>query len=107
MRSLAGCSACDIYARGPTAHAPTERPSASSAPCSAAGPTARSTPAPPNEPEPSPAGSTSTITSDHTAPSATNHQSGGWRHSAGTTYLGLTASPEDALRYLWEAVETA
>ena len=29
---------------------------------------------------------------DPTAPSATNHRYGGWRHSGGTTFLGPTAS---------------
>ena len=60
-------------APGPTGPAPTGRPNASSAPCSAAGPTAPSTAAHRNEQPPCPAGSTTTIAADHTAASATNH----------------------------------
>jgi hypothetical protein len=54
---------------------PTAKPNDSSAPCSAAGPTARSTAQAPNAPPRSPGGSTSTIAADHTAPSATSHPS--------------------------------
>jgi len=56
----------------PTAPAPTESRNASSAPCSAAGPTARSTATPKNAQPPSTAGSGPTITNDHTVPSATS-----------------------------------
>jgi transposase len=58
-----------------TAPKPTAKPSASSAPCSPAGPTEPSTATAPNAPTPSPAGSTSTIADDHTAPSATSRPS--------------------------------
>ena len=50
--SPAARSASAISARGPTARAPTARPSVSSAPCSAAGPTARSTAQAANAPRP-------------------------------------------------------
>jgi hypothetical protein len=49
---------------------PTGKPSASSAPCSAAGPTPRSTATATSDAARSPAGSTSTIDDDHTAASA-------------------------------------
>ena len=58
---------------------------ASSAPCSQAGPTPPSTPTHTNANTPSPAGSTSTITNDHTAPSVANHRYNGWRRSDKTT----------------------
>ena len=56
-RSPAARSASATSAPGPTGPAPTARPSASSAPCSAAGPTAPSTAPAANAPPPSPAGS--------------------------------------------------
>jgi hypothetical protein len=59
----------------PTDPRPTARPSDSSAPCSAAGPTARSTATATSATPRSPAGSTSTIAADHTAPSATSRPS--------------------------------
>ena len=59
-------------APGPTDHAPTAKPNASSAHSSTAGPTPASTTAQPNEQQHSQPGSTSTITADHTAASATN-----------------------------------
>jgi hypothetical protein len=62
-------------APGPTGRKPTARPSASSKPSSPAGPTARSTAAAANATPRWPAGSTSTIADDHTAPSATSHPS--------------------------------
>jgi transposase len=58
-----------------TGHAQTARQNASSAPCSAAGHTARPTAHPPNAPAPSTAGSTTTIAYDHTAASANSHPS--------------------------------
>ena len=54
-------------APAPTGPRPTEKPSDSSAPCSPAGPTARPTAPQPNAPPRHPAGSTSTIATDHTA----------------------------------------
>ena len=60
-------------APGPTRPEPTGKRNASSAPCSAAGPTAPSTAAQTNYAERSPARSTTTIADDHTAASATNH----------------------------------
>ena len=90
-RSPAKRSGSSTSAPAPTGPAPTGKPNASSAPCSAAGPTAPSTAAPTNAAEHSPAGSTSTITDDHTAPSATNHHYNGWKPSPGTTCLGLTS----------------
>jgi transposase len=75
----------------PTGRAPTGRPNASSARCSAAGPTARPTEPPTNAAPPCPAGSTSTIAADHTAASATNRHYSGWKPSRGTTLLGPTA----------------
>jgi transposase len=73
----------------PTGRARTERPSASSARCSVAGPTERSTAARTSGAWGYPAGSSSTIGADHTAPSAANRPSGASRRS-GTTWLGLT-----------------
>jgi transposase len=61
--------------RGLIAPKPTGRQSASSARCSAAGPTARSTATAPSATLPSSAGSTSTIADDHIAPSTTSHPS--------------------------------
>ena len=55
----------------PTGRAPTAKRKGSSAPCSAAGPTAPSMARRPNAPPPYPAGSTSITPADHTAPSAT------------------------------------
>ena len=66
------------------------KPNASSARCSEAAPTAPSTAAPRNAAAHSPAGSTTTIADDHTAPSATNHPHSGWKRSEGTTLLGPT-----------------
>jgi transposase len=57
----------------PTAPRPTGRQSASSAPCSAAGPTERSTATAQSAPQPYPAGSSDTTGDDHTAPSTTSH----------------------------------
>ena len=54
----------------PDAPRPTARPSASSARCSAAGPTARSTPQAQNAPQPLTAGSGATTITDDTQPSA-------------------------------------
>jgi hypothetical protein len=73
-------TASATYAPGRADHAPTGKPSDSSAPCSTAGPTAPSTPPAPNELAASPAGSTSTITNDHTPASATNHPDDASRH---------------------------
>ena len=73
--SPAAHSASATCAPSPTDRAPTARPSASSAPCSAAGPTAPSTAPAENAPPPWPAGSGPTTTADHTAPSATSRPS--------------------------------
>ena len=73
-RSRAAHSASATSAPGPTDPRPTAKPNDSSAPCSAAGPTARSTATATNATPPSPAGWTSTIAADHTAPSATSHR---------------------------------
>ena len=63
------------YAPAPTDPRPTARPSASSAPCSAAGPTARSTATAPNAPQPLTAGSGTTTITANTQPSATSRPS--------------------------------
>src|SRR5262249_38338307 len=55
----------------PTGHKPTEKPNASSAPSSQAGPTARSTAQAQNAPKRLTAGSGTTTIADHTQPSAT------------------------------------
>jgi len=89
MRSPAGHSASDICALVPAVRRPMARPSVSSARCSTAGPTDASMAPARNAPPRSPPGSTSTITADHTAPSAATRPSAG---SAGTTSSGLTAS---------------
>jgi hypothetical protein len=73
-RLRAELSGSGTSAHAPTDPRPTARPSASSAPCSAAGPTARSTATAASETPLSPAGSTSTITADHTARSTANPQ---------------------------------
>jgi transposase len=73
--SPAARSASATCAPGRTGRRPTARQSVSSAPCWAAGPTARSTPQAPNATPLWPAGSTSTIADDHTAPSATSRPS--------------------------------
>ena len=52
----ASSASAGTSSRAPTAHAPTAKPSASSRRSPTAGPTARSTPAPKNAAEPSPAG---------------------------------------------------
>ena len=70
--SPAARSASATCAPGPTGRAPTARPSASSAPCSPAGPTARSTAQAENAPQPLTAGSGPTTIAAHTAPSATS-----------------------------------
>ena len=70
----------------PSAPRQTAKPNASSAPCSPAGPTARSTAQATNAPEPLTAGSGTTTIDDDTQPSATNPR------SAEPTCLGLTAS---------------
>jgi integrase-like protein len=54
---------------------PTAKPNASSAPCSPAGPTARSTPPAENAPQPLTAGSLPTTIAADTQPSAANHPS--------------------------------
>jgi hypothetical protein len=90
LPSPAKRSRSSICAPSPTALAPTARRNGSSAPCSAAGPTAPSTAAATNAARHYPAGSSSTIDDDHTAPSATNRRYSGWRRSGGTTWLGLT-----------------
>ena len=72
-RSPAAPSGSATYARGPTVRRPTAKPSASSARCSPAGPTGRSTAQATSATPPWPAGWTSTIAADHTAPSATSH----------------------------------
>jgi transposase len=69
-----GSSTC---APAPTAHKPTARPSASSAPCSTAGPTARSTRQAENEPTPLTAGYGTTTIAAHTKPSADTRRSTG------------------------------
>ncbi len=61
-----------LDAHAPTAPRPTGRQRDSSGPCSAAGHTARSTATATSAPQPYAAGSTSTITEDPTAPSATS-----------------------------------
>src|SRR5439155_4443007 len=66
------------------------RRSASSAPCSAAGPTLPSTAPATNAAAPSPAGSTSTIDDDHTAASAAKPRSSAYTRSTGTTSSGPT-----------------
>jgi hypothetical protein len=71
----------------------TARPNASSAPCSAVGPTARSIATRVNAAPHSPAGSTFTITADRTAPSATSRRYSGWRRSPGTTCWELQLAP--------------
>jgi hypothetical protein len=71
-RSPAARSRSSTPAPSPTGTGRTARRSASSARCSPAGPTARSTATRPSGPTPCPAGSTSTTTDDHTAPSATS-----------------------------------
>jgi transposase len=69
-RSLAGCSAFATCAPGPADHRPTASPSASSARCSAAGPTGRSIAARRSAQPPLTAGFGATTIADHTAPSA-------------------------------------
>lgn len=73
-RSHAARSGAAICAPAPTDPRPTAKPSGSSGLCSEAGPTAPSTEQATNATPPSPAGATSTIAADHTAPSATNHR---------------------------------
>ena len=68
-------SASDTCAPAPTGRAPTAKPSASSAPCSPAGPTARSTAQAANAPQPLTAGCGPTTIAAHTAPSATSPRS--------------------------------
>ena len=79
------CKALGIkhLAPAPTGRAPTAKPSASSAPCSAAGPTAPSTATATNAAARSPAGSTSTIDDDHTAASAAKPRSSAGCDEAG------------------------
>ena len=76
-RSPAAPSGCATCAPGPTAHRPTARPSASSAPCWEAGPTARSTAPTQNASEPLTDGSGTTTIAGDTAPSATSRPSHG------------------------------
>ena len=74
-RSPAASSASGISARGRFARRPTARPNASSAPCSKAGPTARSTDQATNAPAPLTAGSgTTTITANTSHRPATTHR---------------------------------
>jgi hypothetical protein len=75
MRSPAADWAFGTYAPAPTGPRPTERQNASSAPCSPAGPTARSTAPTENAPQPLTAGSGPTTIAAHTQPSAANHPS--------------------------------
>src|ERR687898_2127055 len=74
-RSPAARSASATCAPAPTDPRPTARQSASSAPCSAAGPTAPSTAPAPNARQPLTAGSGTTTITDDTQPSATSPQS--------------------------------
>jgi len=74
-RSPAAPSASATYAPVPVARRPTAKPSASSAPCSAAGPTARSTTQAPTAPPPLTDGSGTTTIADDTKPSADRHPS--------------------------------
>ena len=69
-RSPVARSACATCARAPTARRPTARPSASSARCSASGPTERSTARAQSAPRPSTAGCGATTSGASTAPSA-------------------------------------
>jgi len=74
--SRAGRWASATCAPGPAAHRPTARPSASSARCSTAGPTAaRSTPQAQNAPKPLTAGSGTTTIAADTKPSGEQHPS--------------------------------
>ena len=73
-RSPAAGSASSITAPAPTAHKPTAKPNASSAPCSTAGRTAPSTAHAANAPTPLTAGSGTTTIDADTQPSATNHR---------------------------------
>src|SRR6266508_5908160 len=86
----AGRLGSSTRASAPTGRARTGRPSVSSAPCSAAGPTERSTATQPSARALSTAGSSSTIDADHTAASTANRPSSAYEHS-GTTWLGLTS----------------
>ena len=83
-RSPAADSASATSAPAPTGHRQTAKPSASSAPCSTAGPTAPSTAQATNAPTPLTAGSGTTTIDDDTQPSATNPR------SAEPTCLGPT-----------------
>ena len=74
-RSPAAPSRSATSAPAPTDPRPTAKPNDSSAPSSAAGPTARSTAQAPNAMLPSPAGLAGTTPDDPTAPSATSHPS--------------------------------
>ena len=74
-RSPAAPSASGTCAPAPTAPRPTAKQNASSAPCSAAGPTARSTAQAANAPQPLTAGSGTTTITDDTQPSADKHPS--------------------------------
>ena len=78
-RSTAHALACreSTFAPGATGPRPTARPSASSARCSASGPTPRSTAAQPRGPRPSRGGSSATTSSEDTAPSVTGRPSSG------------------------------
>ena len=71
-RSPAGCSGCATCAPGPTGRARMGKRSDSSARCSAAGPTARSTAPAPNAPPPLTAGYGPTTIAAHTDPCATS-----------------------------------
>ena len=74
-RSPAARWASATSAPAPAARRPTAKPNASSAPCSAAGPTARSTAPAQNAPQPLTAGSTTTTIAADTQPSADQHPS--------------------------------
>ena len=74
-RSPAAHSASATYAHGHADHRQTAKQSASSAPCSTAGPTAPSTAQATNAPEHLTAGSATTTINDDTQPSATNPRS--------------------------------
>ena len=91
--SPAGRCESSICAPGPTGPAPTARPSASSAHCSAAGPTAPSTR---NSAQRDAALSGwldfYNRRRPHGSLDGTNRHDSGWRRSDGTTCLGLTAS---------------
>jgi len=89
LQSVGKSNTC---APGPTGHAPTEKPSASSAHCSEDGPTAPSTATAKNDAEHSTAGSTTTLADDPTAASTAKPRSSAYTRSTGTTSSGPTPS---------------